>query len=144
MKFNTIDKLFIGEMRAWGVPALRISLGIVFLWFGLLKVFGVSPVADLVTEVYLFLPRDFFLMILGIWEAIIGIGLLFKITLRLMLALLWLQMAGTFFALVLSPTMFFTNGNLLLLTIEGEFVIKNIVLITASIVIGGYEVKSKS
>jgi hypothetical protein len=55
---------------------------------------------------------------------------------RLILLLFWLQMAGTFLVLVLQPDVAFQGGNPLLLTTEGEFVIKNLVLITAGLVVG--------
>ena len=142
MKFKQLDKYFISEMHDWGVPFLRVSLGVVFFWFGALKVIGASPVADLIHATYSFLPAQQFLFVLGVWEMAIGLGLIFKIALRFTLFLLWLQMAGTFLALVLNPAIFFQNGNPLLLTIDGEFVVKNLVLIASSLVIGGYSVKT--
>ena len=139
-KFNTADRFFISLMQQQSITLLRIALGIVFLWFGALKIVGVSPVADLIAQTYSFLPAESFLMVLGIYEIIIGIGLMFKIALRATLALLWIQMLGTFGALVLAPHLFFLGGNPLLLTAQGEFIVKNIVLITAGLVIGGYQV----
>jgi len=130
-------------MRTWGIPILRIALGIVFLWFGLLKLTGASPVAALIANTYSFFPQSAFIIILGIWETLIGVGLVFKLALRVTLILLWLQMAGTIFSLFLSPWMFFSGGNPLLLTIEGEFIVKNFVLIASGLVIGGYEIKNK-
>ena len=127
-------------MNRWGIPILRFALGIVFLWFGSLKIFNVSPVAGLIAGTYSFLPLQTFMAVLGVWEVIIGIGLIFKLSLRITLAFLWIQMAGTLFSLILNPSIFFQGGNLLLLTTEGEFVVKNLVLIAAGIVIGGYEV----
>jgi uncharacterized membrane protein YkgB len=141
---DTIDRFLIVEMHKWGIPLLRISLGIVFLWFGLLKIFGVTPVTELVASTYWFFPTKEFLMILGLWEAVIGVGLILKLSLRFTLALLWVQMAGTLFSVVLDPQIFFQGNNPLLLTLEGEFVIKNLVLIAGAIVIGGYEVKPDS
>ena len=141
MSFQEFDRLCIQKMRMWGIPLLRVSLGIVFLWFGGLKIFGASPVTDLIAKTYSFFPVGIFVMILGIWEVAIGIGLIFKLLLRTTLALLWLQMAGTLFAVVFSPNLFFNNGNPLLLTAFGEFVVKNFVLIAAGIVIGGHEVE---
>ena len=142
MPIHTFDALFIDRMRRFGTPMLRVALGLIFLWFGLLKIFGVSPVVELIGSTYSFLPQEQFILFVGIWEAAIGIGLICKFALRATLALLWLQMSGTFVALVLSPDIFFTNSNPLLLTLEGEFVMKNIVLITASLVIGGHEIKT--
>ena len=142
MKLKTIDKIFIEWMRRYGLTFLRFALGAVFIWFGMLKVLGVSPVADLVSRTYSFFPEPGFLLFLGSWEVAIGIGLILKITLRTTLALLWLQMSGTFTALLLDPSTFFVHSNIFLLTTQGEFVIKNLVFIAASIVIGGYEVDS--
>ena len=127
-------------MKESGVWLLRISLGVVFLWFGLLKIMDVSPVAELVSNTYYFFPAREFLLVLGIWEMIIGLGLIFKIAIRATIGLLLLQMSGTFLSFFLAPEIFF-NGNLFFLTTEGEFVIKNIVLVSAGIVIGGYESK---
>ncbi len=143
MLINKLDKFLISEMRTWGIPILRIALGIVFLWFGLLKLTGASPVAALIANTYSFFPQSAFIIILGIWETLIGVGLVFKLALRVTLILLWLQMAGTIFSLFLSPWMFFSGGNPLLLTIEGEFIVKNFVLIASGLVIGGYEIKNK-
>jgi uncharacterized membrane protein YkgB len=140
MNFDTIDKTFIHAMRHSGVAVVRVTLGIVFLWFGALKLAGVSPVVELVTETYWFIPANLFLPILGVWELLIGIGLLFKKCLRTTLGLLWLQLAGTLSAAFLAPYVFFTGNNIFLLTMEGEFIIKNFVLIAAGLVIGGHEV----
>lgn len=130
-------------MHRWGIPVLRVSLGIVFLWFGLLKVFGASPVVELIQTTYSFLPYPWFITLLGVWESVIGVGLLLGFALRFTLALLWLQMAGTLIAPFLSPSIFFSGGNFFLPTMEGEFVIKNLVLIASSLVIGGYVVKPR-
>ena len=141
-KISKLDKLMVKDMRKWGIPVLRVALGIVFLWFGALKIFGVTPVADLVGQTYSFFPVAEFLVFLGVWEVAIGIGLILKVFLRSVLAILWLQMLGTFIASILEPSMFF-NGNIFLLTIEGEFLVKNLVLVASGIVIGGHEVKKR-
>jgi len=138
---RTLDRIFILKMRKSGILMLRISLGIVFLWFGALKVFSITPVGDLVSSTYSFLPTQEFLIALGVVEVLIGVGLIANIALRATLGLLWLQMAGVLFSVVLAPSIFFTGGNFLFLTIEGEFIVKNLVLIAAGIVVGGHEVK---
>src|SRR3989344_3189465 len=88
------------RIRHLGMPSLRVTLAIVFLWFGLLKIFGVSPVVSLIQDTYSFMPTATFVMVLGAWETLIGLGLLFKRYLRFTLLLLWVQMLGTFFSLV--------------------------------------------
>lgn len=139
--FYTFDRRLISFMSVNGGAILRVALGVVFVWFGALKIIGESPVRELIGGAYSFLPLNYFLPLLGIWEMLIGIGLIFRLALRVTLALLWLQMAGTFLAPLLSPSQFFSGANPLLLTTLGEFVVKNIVLIAASIVIGGQEVR---
>jgi uncharacterized membrane protein YkgB len=73
---------------------------------------------------------------LGAVEVFVGLCLLAGRLMRLALPLLVLQMAGTFLVLVLLPEIAFRDGNPLLLTVEGEFVIKNLVLFSAALVIG--------
>lgn len=139
--FKHLDRFLIHHMSKWGITYLRIALAIVFLWFGALKIAGVSPVVGMLEKTWEFVPTNIFVMILGVVEILIGIGLIAKKCLRTTLGLLWLQMAGTLVTPFLSPDMFFSHGNPLLLTLEGEFVMKNFVLIAAGLVIGGYEIE---
>jgi uncharacterized membrane protein YkgB len=90
---------------------------------------------------YWFLPVRSFAVAIGGWEVLIGAGLMSKRALRCAVGLLCLHLVGTFLALALSPVLFFQDGNLLRLTFEGEFVVKNMVLVAAALVIGGHEVK---
>lgn len=123
-------------MSAHGIGMLRVALAVTFIWFGAMKIVGLSPVADLVAGTVYWVRPEFFIPFLGVWEVIVGIGLLFGIALRVVLLLFWLQMAGTFLVLVMRPELSFQSGNPLLLTVAGEFVIKNLVLIAAGVVIG--------
>lgn len=126
-------KRLIGWFTDHSVSLLRISIGIVFLWFGLLKVFDITPVDFLVNETFPFMG-DNFLLILGIWETLIGLGFIFGKFLKATLLLFWLQMGGVFMSPILKPETFFL-GNPFVLTMEGEFLVKNIVLLAASLVI---------
>src|SRR5205814_1095727 len=101
-----------------------------------LKILRVSPVADLVAQTVYWVPPKTALPLLGAWEVLIGVGLILNRALRTLLFLLFLQMSGTFLVLVLHPELAFQNGNLFKLTMIGEFVIKNIVLICAGLVVG--------
>jgi putative oxidoreductase len=130
----------LGFLRRRSIPALRLALGLVFLWFGVLKLFGASPVTELLQNTYTFLPVQPFAIALGAGEVLIGIGLMLKRAMRCTLCLLCIHLTGTFIALWLAPALFFHRGNPLWLTADGEFVIKNMVLIAAALVIGGYEV----
>jgi uncharacterized membrane protein YkgB len=135
-KLDAVDRTVIGLLRRWSVPALRASLGIVFVWFGALKVFNVTPVTDLVADTVYWVDPDWFVPVLGIAETAIGLGLLFGVFLRVVLGSMIAQLLGTFLVLVIQPDVAFQDGNLLLLTVEGEFVVKNLVLLTAGMVVG--------
>ena len=135
--FDGIDRRIAGVMERYGILLLRVSLGIIFIWFGALKLFdGLSPAEELVKRtVYWFSPEVFF-PILGVWEVLIGVGLLFRPLIRAALLLLFLQMPGTFLPLILLPDVCFTAfpyG----LTLEGQYIIKNLILISAALVVGG-------
>lgn len=106
------------------------SLSIVYVWFGLLKILGVSPVAQLVKQTYPSFPD--FMVFLGIWEILIGLFLINKKTLKLGLILMWIQLSGIFFGAIINIPLYFTDSNLLYPNLNGEFVIKNLVLIAAS------------
>lgn len=136
-----LDNVLLTILRRWSITALRLALGAIFLWFGALKVFGNSPVASMIHETYAFLPIGMFVMVLGIWEVLIGIGIILRRALRCMLVLLSVHLVGTFTAILLNPRLFFVQGFPLCLTVDGEFVMKNLVLMTAALVIAGYQVK---
>jgi putative oxidoreductase len=140
-RFSLVDSSLRSALRQWGITSLRIALGIVFVWFGALKLVDHSPVLALIQTAYPFIPEPFFLHFLGVWEIAIGIGLISGIALRLTLALFLAQMSGTLMAPLMAPSLFFDRGNLFLLTTQGEFVVKNIVLITAGLVIAAYALK---
>lgn len=133
---DRVDLVFIPFLRRVAVPLLRISLGIVFVWFGLLKIFEVSPVAEFVARTVYWVDPDLFVPALGVFEVTVGVLLLLGKMMRLTLLLFVLQMAGTFLTFFILPNVVFQHGNPLLLTVEGEFVVKNLVLIAAGLVVG--------
>jgi putative oxidoreductase len=112
---------------------LRISLGIVFVWFGALKVSGVSAVGGLVAATVPFLDSAWFVPVLGVVE--IGVGLAFVTgrLLRIVVPVFAAHMAGTFLVLITLSDVAFEGGNPFLLTVVGEFVVKNLVLLTAGL-----------
>mgnify|MGYP005849686361 CR=1 FL=1 len=134
--FSRLDKKLTNWMANYGLLILRIGLGIVFLWFGLLKFFkGMSPAEDLVRNTIYFVDPDFFLPVLAAWESLIGLGLITGKFLRVTLLLLFLQMPGTALPLILLPEKVWTVFPFGL-TLEGQYIIKNLVLIGAGLVIG--------
>ena len=139
--YERVDQRLTSWMAHYGILLLRISLGIVFLWFGALKFFpGLSPAAGLATNTITTLtfgriaPQTA-LFILAMWESLIGIGLIFGLYLRATLFLLWVQMLGTVTPIFLFPHEVFTVVPYAP-TLEGQYIFKNIVLISAGLVIG--------
>ena len=139
---NKLDEQIIRFMSGYGITILRIGLGIIFFWFGMLKFFpGLSPAEELVRNTVYFIDPDLFIPILALWESLIGIGLISGKFMRTTLLLLFLQMPGTALPLIILPDQVWTvfpYG----LTLEGQYIVKNLVLIGAGLVIGG-NVKSK-
>ena len=139
--FHAVDLAIVRWMAKSGPTLLRISLGLVFLWFGALKfVPSLSPAQELATRTIGVLSGGrvapgVALPILATWESLIGLGLLFGRGLRGILFLLYLQMAGTLMPLFLFPKEVFTRVPYAP-TLEGQYIIKNLVLISAGIVVG--------
>jgi uncharacterized membrane protein YkgB len=138
---DQIDARFSEWMARHGVRLLRISVGVVFLWFGFLKFFpGMSPAQGLATDTIRVMTfgavsPETARIVLAAWETVVGLGLVFGIYLRVTLFLLWLQMLGTLTPLFFFPDVCFTQFPYAP-TMEGQYIIKNFVLISAGIVIG--------
>lgn len=134
---DQIDQGITGWMARYGLLIMRLGLGIVFFWFGALKLVpGLSPAEDLVRNTIYFVNPDLFLPVLAVWEMVIGLGLITGLFMRLTLLLLFLQMPGTALPLLLLPEVTWTAfpyG----LTLEGQYIIKNLALIGAALVLGG-------
>lgn len=136
-RFDRLDRAITGWMARYGLLILRIGLGIVFFWFGALKLVpGLSPAEDLVRATVYFIDPDIFLPVLAVWEMAIGLGLIAGKFMRLTLLLLFLQMPGTALPLVLKPDAVWTTFPFGL-TLEGQYIVKNLVLIGAGLVLGG-------
>jgi uncharacterized membrane protein YkgB len=133
---DRVDRRIAAWMSAHGPFLVRLSLGIVFAWFGLLKVLDIGPAKELVTRTMYWVDPKWFYPFLGAWECAIGIGLMFRPLIRPAILLLFLQMPGTFLPLVLLPHVCFTRIPWEP-TLEGQYIIKNLVLISAAIVVGG-------
>ncbi|APD08057.1 hypothetical protein UJ101_02559 [Flavobacteriaceae bacterium UJ101] len=135
-----LDNSIANKMSNLSVPAIRFSFGVIFIWFGILKPFHLSAAEGLLKKTVQWLPfgtPDNWLIIIGLWEVLIGILFLFSKTTRLAIALLFMQMIGTFMPLVFLPEITFQSGNYLLPTMEGQYIIKNLMIISAALVLGG-------
>jgi uncharacterized membrane protein YkgB len=135
-EFDGLDARIAGWMADNAIVILRVAIGLVFFWFGALKLVpGLSPAEGLVRATTPFLPGDLFVPVLGIWEMAIGLGFLTGRALRLTILLLFLQMPGTFLPILLLPDVVFTAFPFGL-TIEGQYIVKNVVLIASALVVG--------
>ena len=131
-----LDERLVQLVAPYRFRLIRFSLATVFIWFGLLKVIGHTPMFDLVAQTvhWLPVPPNIFVPLLGVLEMVVGLGLLFGRgpVLRLSLVLFLLHMSGTFLVLA-QPDIAFQKGNPLLLTTEGKFVVKNLCMVTAGL-----------
>jgi uncharacterized membrane protein YkgB len=135
-QFNAVDQAITRWMARTGIVLLRVSVGLIFLWFGALKLVpGLSPAESLIRASLPFLPLDAFIPSLGVWEMTIGLGFITGRFMRATILLMFLQMLGALSPIVLRPDRvftFFPFG----LTLEGQYIVKNVVLISAAIVVG--------
>lgn len=133
---RTLDQT--GELSArFGPTVLRCALGLVYIWFGALKLAGRSEVFNLIAVTVPFADPHVFVPILGVVEVLLGIGLISGRLPRLVLLGIITHLAGTFLTFVTAPGWMWRGGNPLLLTTDGEFVLKNLVLISAALVLLG-------
>jgi uncharacterized membrane protein YkgB len=139
--YQNIDVKLTEWMARNGIRLLRWSIAMIFIWFGALKFFpGMSPAEALAgssIEILSFglVSASFGLPILAAWEVLIGIGMLLPRFMRFTILLLYVQMAGTFSPIVIMPDVVF-NSFPFALTMEGQYILKNVIVITAALVIG--------
>lgn len=118
----------------------RLSLGIIFIWYGILKFFPeLSPAEALATQTidilfFHLIPEDISIKLLAFWEVIVGVGLLFGIYLRYALLLFFVHMVLTFTPLFVLPELSFTSAPYAF-TLVGQYIVKNIILILMGILI---------
>ena len=107
-QIDALDLRITTWMARYGLLFLRVALGIIFFWFGALKLVpGLSPAEDLVRNSVPFVDPAWFQPVLALWEMAIGLGLITGLFMRLTLLLLFLQMPGT-----LLPIFVTTGGGL--------------------------------
>ncbi len=138
---EAVDVRLTRWMARYGVLTLRVALGVVFLWFGVLKFFpGLSPAQTLAVKTidlltFGLIPAGASLVLLAALECAIGLGLISGKLMRLTLLMLAFQMVGAASPLLLFPGEVF-NAFPYAPTLEGQYIIKNVVLVSAGLVIG--------
>jgi uncharacterized membrane protein YkgB len=131
---NSIDRWLINLFQQCYLPAARFGLFVIFFWFGALKVAGLSPASELVEKLFQqtvpFMSFSTFIILFGLFECLIGILFLIKSADRVVLPLLLLHMITTFMPLFLLPAV--TWSGFLVPTLEGQYIIKNLVVIATA------------
>ena len=111
---DRVDIRISEGMDRYCQPLMRYSIALIFIWFGLLKPLGMSPEEELIKRTVYWVSPQVFLPVLGWWEVGVGLCLLYRPLIRIALLLLLLQ-----------------------LTLEGQYIVKNIFLVSAAFMIGG-------
>jgi uncharacterized membrane protein YphA (DoxX/SURF4 family) len=143
MRFSTS-----GNVDRW-LPMLRISIGIIYLWFGSLKFFpGVSPAEELAKETIRLLTfglikPDLSLLLLALWETIAGAVMVVGLSQKWVIRVLFVHMGCTFMPLFLLPGLCFTAVPFAL-TLVGQYIIKNIVIVSALLVLDSSKKKGNN
>lgn len=141
VKINNVDIIVTNWMARNGIFLLELAIGIIFIWFGAIKFFkDLSPAEVLAVKTidkltFQLFTADMIRYGLALLEVLLGIGLVFRLYLRLTLILLFFHMLGTFTPLILFPEEIFVLFPFAL-TLEGQYIVKNIVIIAGGIVIG--------
>jgi len=139
-RLDQLDDRLARWMASHGVQYLRVSLGVIFLWFGALKLFpGLSPAEGLVGRTILALTfgwvgPEVSVPVLGVCESLIGLGLLTGRACRLVMLVFFIQMSGTATPLFLLPDVTFVDGPFVL-TMEGQYIVKNLVLVSGAFIV---------
>jgi uncharacterized membrane protein YkgB len=140
MNIRIFDKELIHFFRRVSMPLARIGLFVIFFWFGLLKVIGLSPATALVQDLFVntipFMPFPTFLILFGLFEMLIGVLFLISGLERLAIPLLFIHMITTLMPLVLIPQE--TWSAMFVPTLEGQYIIKNLALIATAVGIASH------
>ena len=125
-----------------------ISISIMYLWFGSLKFFPNLSPADQLAKATIhrltfgFIPDNISILLLATWEVAIGLMLIFNFRVRAAITLAFIHLAFTFTPFILLPTLSY-KGNLLELTLVGQYIIKNLAILSALLFIFPENQKAK-
>ncbi|MCG8326879.1 MAG: hypothetical protein MI974_04290 [Chitinophagales bacterium] len=122
--------------QKWGISLMRYALAIIYIWFGILKPMGLSPASSLVEHTVYWFSPDWFIPTLGIFEVLIGVLLLFRSTTRYAVLLIFIHLPGTFLPFLDYAESTYTDVAFEL-TLEGQYIVKNLLIAATAIMIGG-------
>ena len=140
---HRIDHVIVTWLQALEVPLARLAIFVVYFWFGSLKLLGMSPATPLVQALFArtvtFISFDAFYLSFAAFEVIIGILFLIPRTERIAMPLLALHLVTTIMPLVFLPEI--TWQAFLVPTLEGQYIIKNILIAASAVVVGSKVMK---
>jgi uncharacterized membrane protein YkgB len=114
-------------------PVLRISMGVVLFWIGVLKFADPSPVVGLLQASFPFLAADFLVYLLGATEIALAALLVAGIAVRYVgIGLLGL-FAGTLAIFLVAPKVTYGDAGFPFLSLVGEFLLKDLVLFAVAV-----------
>ncbi len=135
--FIYIDEKIIYNLRIASLPISRLAIFVVYFWFGILKVLGLSPASPLVKALLErtmpFIGPSEFLVIFGLFEVLIGIVFLIPRLERFAIALLVIHLITTVMPLFLLKSASWTG--IMVPTLEGQYIIKNVLIVALAVVI---------
>jgi len=131
MNKHKLDKQLISFFKRTYIPLARLAFFVVFFWFGFIKLIGISPAGplaeSLVAQTFGSSWFDPLFLVLALIECVIGILFLFPKTVRIIIPILFIHMIIVCSPLILLPEQ--TWQSFLAPTVEGQYIIKNIVII---------------
>jgi len=135
-RYLAFEKSFSYYCKRHSITILRTAMGIIYFWYGLLKVLGISPAEELVYYATQWIGVHDFVIFLGVWEMLIGICFFLPKFLRVGLLLFFFHLPGTFLPIFLNPEDVYTFIPFAL-TLEGQYIFKNLVFIAGALVLVG-------
>lgn len=134
--FDSIYFLFSKKTEKHSVNLMRIALGVVYTQFGAMKIVGMSPTGDLVKKTVFWFKPEIFIPVLGLYEVLIGVGLLIKRLIPCTIVLLLLHIVATFYSIFILKNSHFEELPYELILV-GQYIIKNLVLVAGAFIIAG-------
>lgn len=132
---DQFESQYLKKFGHWGHTVERYALGLLFFWFGALKLAGETSATSIVAKSVYWWDPSWVVPALGVWEVIMGLCLLSPKTLRAALLLFAIRLPGTFFALIYHWEECF-DGSLWIPTIQGQYLLKELALVGAALIIG--------
>ncbi|MBT8292552.1 MAG: doxx family protein [Eudoraea sp.] len=126
--------------RRTKINFISVSIGFVYLWFGMLKFFaGVSPAEDIAKATieqltFGILTPEISIILLAVWETLIGLFLIGHLFVKFALKLALIHMILTFLPFLFFPDLVFSQAPFGL-TLLGQYIIKNVIILGVLVVL---------